>query len=368
MRTFETYIQRELMKPFIVILLIFASLFAAFSSARLLAEAVTESLGVMAMAKLVALKTVIALEVLLPASLYIAVIAGLGRMYRDQELLVLQAAGSHPMRIVYAVMKLAIPVGLASAILSISIRPAAYAETYLLDLQAEAELNTDRFQAGRFYGNADTSSVVYIQDKDGENQEMQDVFYHVRDAGDTQLVLSKRARREAPAGERPMLHLFDGYLYEFSNQDDFSDQAEFAEQENKEESVTRFKKMVYSSSVDDELGYKRKAAPTRVLQASNSPRDIAELQWRLSRPFAAVLLVLIAISLSPASHRHKGEKHLIAALVFTVYYNLTGVARSWVEQGTVAPVPGIWWLYGLMLVIGLALLIPTLLRGYRITR
>jgi len=176
MRTFETYIQRELLKPFFVILLIFASLYAAFSSARLLAEAVTESLGAMAMAKLVGLKTVIALEVLLPASLYIAVIAGLGRLYRDQELLVLQAAGVNPMRIVYAVMMLAIPVGLASAILSISVRPAAYAESYLLDLQAEAELNTDRFQAGRFYGNDDTGSVVYIQDRHRQSREMQDEF------------------------------------------------------------------------------------------------------------------------------------------------------------------------------------------------
>ena len=69
MKIIERYITRELLIPFIVVGGILATVFASFSSARFLAGAVTESLGVAAMLKLVLLKTLIALEVLMPIAL-----------------------------------------------------------------------------------------------------------------------------------------------------------------------------------------------------------------------------------------------------------------------------------------------------------
>ena len=86
MNTIERYITRELLLPFIVVVIILAGLFASFSSARFLASTVTETLGVAALFKLVLLKTLIALEVLIPIALNVAVIIGLGRLNKDQEL------------------------------------------------------------------------------------------------------------------------------------------------------------------------------------------------------------------------------------------------------------------------------------------
>jgi len=109
---------------------------------------------------------------------------------------------------------------------------------------------------------------------------------------------------------------------------------------------------------------KRNATSTRELMNSSVPRDIAELQWRLSRPLATVLLALIAVPLSRTSLRQgKGEKTFTAALVFAIYYNLSGLAQTWVEQGTVPPFPGVWWLEVLMLIVVIASL-PELRRGF----
>ncbi len=55
---------------------------------------------------------------------------------------------------------------------------------------------------------------------------------------------------------------------------------------------------------------------------SDQPRDIAEFQWRLSRPIATILLALIAVPFSRVPPRQeKGEKnYYAAAIVFAIYY------------------------------------------------
>ena len=128
-----------------------------------MASAASESLGLAAMLKFILLRTVIALEVLMPISLYVAVVMGLGRLYRDQEISVLRSAGVSENRALLQSSLLAIPIGIASGVLSIFVRPWAYAESYMLNAQAEAELNIDRFQAGRFYGSERKGRVVFMQ-------------------------------------------------------------------------------------------------------------------------------------------------------------------------------------------------------------
>jgi lipopolysaccharide export system permease protein len=93
---------------------------------------------------------------------------------------------------------------------------------------------------------------------------------------------------------------------------------------------------------------------------SDHPPDIAELQWRLSRPISTILLALIAIPFSRTSPRRtEGERiYFYAALVFAIYYILSGLAQTWVEQGKIGSVPGVWWLYVLMSVVSLSLLFP----------
>ena len=348
MKIIEKYITRELLIPFTVLIVILAGLFSSFIGARFLAEAVTESLGIAAMLKLVMLKTLIALEVLVPIALYIAVIIGLGRMNRDQEINVLRSVGISEHRIIYAVLIVAIPVGIISGALSMFVRPWAYEENYILNAQAEAELNTDRFQAGRFYGSEKSGRVVYINSKDESGKQMRNIFHYVSKENGSEILVAKEGMQKRPVrGQRPQLHLFDGNLYKLTHS-------------STKDTVSHFEKLVYFSNNSNELDYKRKSAATNVLMDSNRPPDIAELQWRLSRPIATILLALIAIPFSRTSpRRNEGERvYFYAALVFAIYYVLNGLAQTWVEQGRIGSIPGVWWLYVLMFVVSLGLLFP----------
>ncbi len=348
MKIIEKYVTRELLMPFTVVIVILTGLFSGLSSANFLAGAVTESLGIAVMLKLVLLKTLIALEVLVPIALYIAVIVGLGRMHRDQEINILRSAGVGEHRIIYSVLLVAIPVGILSGVLSIFVRPWAYEENYILNAQAEAELNIDRFQPGRFYGSEKSGRVIYIDSEDESGEQMKNIFHYKPSINGSEILVAQEGRKQKQVrGQRSQIHLFNGYIYQLAHS-------------STKDTVAQFEKLVYFTDDGNALDFKRKSAATMVLMDSSRPRDIAELQWRLSRPIATVLLALIAVPFSRTSPRRKeGEKvFFAAALVFSIYYILSGLAQTWVEQGTIGSTPGVWWLYILMLIISLSLLFP----------
>ena len=348
MSAIERYIMREVLKPFAFILLALVALFACFSSARYLEEAVADTLGVYFMLKLVILKTFIALEVLMPVALYISVVVGLGRLHRAQEIIAMRAAGGGQRLLTNSVVMLALFMGMLTGALSLYGRPWAYQSSYVLDARAKADLDADRLQPGRFYGNEDTGTVVYIDGKDKTTGQLSGVFYYKREPGLSEVIVAAAGvgLNDQPTA-RSGVDLNDGHLYRLRRN-------------ARDDELAGYGKLVrLRDEPEISIGYKRKAAPTAGLLASDRPEDVAEAQWRLSRPVTTLLLALIAIPLSRSTPRQgKGEKTFMAILVFAVYYNLSGIARSWVEQGIVDKLPGIWWLHLLMAALALALLTP----------
>ena len=107
---------------------------------------------------------------------------------------------------------------------------------------------------------------------------------------------------------------------------------------------------------DAPIGYKRKAAPAWQLAGSLSWFDIAELQWRLSMPVFTFLMGLLGFPLSRARPREgKYAKLFMSALIYGAFYNLQLIAKTWVEQGVVKSIPGLWWpnLLLALLILGL---------------
>ena len=42
--------------------------------------------------------------------------------------------------------------------------------------------------------------------------------------------------------------------------------------------------------------------------------------------------------------------------MFVIYLNMLNAATAWIEQGRVSPVPGLWWVHGVMAAFALGLL------------
>jgi lipopolysaccharide export system permease protein len=205
----------------------------------------------------------------------------------------------------------------------------------------------ERYQARRFYGNEESSSIIYINDKREGGERLSGVFHYVRKDHTSEIILAKQGYQERTGQyQPPKLHLLDGYMYSMSRS-------------STRDSIVRFSRFVYMPSPDIARDYQRKAAPTLELGFSADTRDIAEFQWRISRALTTILLAMMAIPLSRSSPRQgKSEKIIAAAVIFAIYYNLSGLAQTWVEQGVIGSFPGVWWLHFLMLVAVITVFTP----------
>ena len=127
------------------------AIFASYSAAEYLADAVSGLFPPGAVLLMLVLRIAIALEVLLPTTLYLSVVIALGRMYRDSEMVALASCGVGITRILRSVLYLAMVVALLVAGLSIFARPWAYKKVYDLKTLAKEDFDISRMEAGNFY-------------------------------------------------------------------------------------------------------------------------------------------------------------------------------------------------------------------------
>ena len=343
---------REIGKPMLAICTILVAIFASYRAAGYLADAAAGLLSGTTVFYLIILRVAVALEVLLPTTLYFSVVVALSRMYTDSEITALSSCGVSVARVIRAVLYLSLPLALLVASLSMYVRPWAYEQSYWLKARAKTTLDMSLWKEDSFYEVRRMNRVVFADKIDHERNRAKGVFIQSDHGDRVQVIYAKEAYQyiDQESGGQVILFM-NGYLYEFSRMGD-------------EGHIMKFEQSTLSLEPPEieAIGYKRKAAHTLELAGSDKLEDIAELQWRLSTPLATILLALLGVPLSrtaPRSGRY--AKVGTAILIYAVYYNTSAMAKNWVEQGVVGTMPGIWWvdalLAGLLLIL---LLQPTL--------
>jgi len=350
----DRYIASEIAKPMVMATTTLVLIFVAYSSAAILNDVVAGEFGIRIVAILIALRTLITLEVLLPTALYLSVVIGVGRLYRDSEVIALWALGLGELRMLRAVFVVSTAVAIAVACLSIYVRPWAYQLSYELEEQAATAADLEQMQAGAFHILGDGRLVMTQQRVDVPSKQAFQVFVQFdvgtsRDKKDTgeggrseedEKELGRRVIRAQEAhllsgNPEPRVRFIDGYAYEFR-----SGQAA--------DHILKFKSLTTQVNFETppRTRNKRKAVPTSKLSESDRPKEIAEYQWRLSTPIATLLLGLVGLPLSRSNPRQGRHRSLFfAILVFAVFFNLISMARTWVEHADVGPFPGIWWVH-----------------------
>ncbi len=335
----DRYIMREIIKPTMAICAILIVIFACYMASRFLVDALAGQLPGTTVILLILLRIVIALEVLLPTTLYLSVVVALGRLYKDSEMTALFACGVGIGRVTRPVFYSALIIAVIVASLSLFIRPWAYYRYYQLKAQAEVTFDLSRMNDETFYETADGKRIIYAEKVDHQKNKAKRVFIRTEHNDTLQVIHARRASQSRdPASGKQILVFRDGYLYEFSRTGEHG-------------RVLQFKKSAMSMERKENLllRYRVKAAPTGSIVRSVDPEEIAELQWRFSMPLSTLMLALLGVPLSRSSPRQdKYAKVTTAVVIFAVYYNLSALAKKWVEKGVLDSFPGIWWVQFLM--------------------
>ncbi len=342
------YLYREILATMLAVFSVLLLIYVSNRFVRFLADASSGDLTGGVIYHLLALKTLSASVMLIPLALYFAIILTLGRLHRDSEMVVLQSSGLGPAWFVGRILALALAVAAVVAAITLYLAPWAEAESdRLIDAQ-KAIPEAMLIAPGRFIEIRGGDGVIYVERRSRNGRRMENVFIQLNE-GEREIVLSgPRAHIEDRAdGRSGYLVVEDGLRYERRPGEGVHDLVRFREH------ALRIQRRAVAPSV-----VQTREMPSQALWRSRLSPHVAELQWRLSMPLSAILLALLAIPLSRTPPRSgRFGRVFVAILVYVVYNNLLGIAKSWVGQRQIPPEIGLWWVHVLVFCVALALLV-----------
>ena len=142
------YLIREIALPLIAVGAILLVIFVSYNAVRYTTDAAAGLLPATTVIYLTLLKSMIAIEVLLPMALYLSVIVGMGRLYSDSEMAALHACGFGELRVIRSVLWFSLLVAVVVASLSLVVRPWAYQQNLPPESTGRSRVQPGQAQGG----------------------------------------------------------------------------------------------------------------------------------------------------------------------------------------------------------------------------
>ena len=346
-RILDRYIFREIATTWLGVTMVLLLILLTNQFARVLGDVAKGRLPKNAAFDVIGLSAVQYLTILIPIGLFLAIMLGLGRLYRDSELPAMMACRVGPADIYRPLSWLMVPLVLGVAWLSVEGGPRAMSAVDRIGAEARREVDLKSIEPGKFTVFGPDRAVVYGHSVT-EDGFMEKVFMQRRtETGSVEVVISELGEMvESDDPDVRFLVLHNGRRYE-----GIPGTSEFRVMEFVEHGVPYRLPNLKASEP------RPRAMAFLDLMRSDDPHHIAEFQWRLGIPLSTIILAILAVPLSRSRPRAGRYGRLaIGLLVFIIYLNLMSAAKAWIEQSVISPTLGIWWVHASVLSFTLILL------------
>ncbi|HSN63181.1 MAG TPA: LPS export ABC transporter permease LptF [Azonexus sp.] len=307
---------------------------------RLLKEAAGGKIAPEAVVSLLGFAALNFMPILLSLTLFVSILLTLSRVYRDSEMVVWISCGQPLTAWIRPVLKFALPIVVAIAVLSGFLSPWANYNTAEYKQRLAARSDVSQVSPGAFREAKRGQRVFFVESVAADATHVGNVFVASMQEGKLGVVMSDTGYQEvAPNGDKFVV-LENGRRYEV------------------EPGTPQFKVMEferYKVRTEDGEAKPSDRSPNRlpitelVLETSKQARG--ELLWRIGMPVSAIILALLAIPLSYVNPRAgRSANMLIAILVYAIYSNMISVSQAWVAQGKLSFGVGVWLAHAVMLV------------------
>lgn len=323
----ERYLAREILRPVVGVFVFLLVVVLVFYASQLLARAAIEGLPIEVISSMAGLRLGLFFDVLIPISLLLGIVIGLGRLQSAHEIIALAAVGAGRRRILFALGSWVLLLALLVAIMSMFFRPWAYATIYQMERDIAAELNVERVEPGRFQV-GDQQWLIYAEGRSAGGLDR--VMVHQRLPEYHGMLRAQRLEQRAE-GDGLIRLIFSGDVQSYRTEPGGDDL------------IGRFDQfeVLFQSRPPPQRAQLRRAMNMHELINSAEPIEIAELHWRLVSPISVIVLALAAVAMSRINPRlGQSARVLSASVVATVYFSLMGVLINWLEQATLPAWPG----------------------------
>jgi lipopolysaccharide export system permease protein len=290
------------------------------------------------------------LLVILPLALFLGIILAYGRLYADNEMVILMGSGYSQRRLLLTTLAGVSVVIVIMALLSLVLAPWGVRNTEQIKLSQQELTEIDLIVAGQFQRFGDDSRVTYAEriESTAGGRQLENVFVALNSAaaangGAPRIVLAESARPQIDADSGARFMRLENVL----QYDGEPGRADF--------SIARFdvQGILLPEPTQFEAVLEQSTLPSLALLGSSDPALRAELQWRLSTILLIPVITLIAVPMSRVDPRQGRFSKLIpAALLYACYFVLLQFCRDLVAEGSLSPLPGLWWVHLLFIAIG----------------
>jgi len=288
--------------------------------------------------ELVLLSSVRYLVLLIPATMLLAIMLSMGRLYSDNEIAAMTGCGVGMGRLYRPYLWLAAALAVLAAALAFEIGPWAGREADFLVKDAKRLVQFTPFEAGQFKTVGGGRAVFYTSSLSKSGDQLGEVFAQIEEAEGTTVVVAQRGEQtvDDTSGEREV-DLFDGYRY-------------LGDPGNADYDIAKFHELKLRLAPPPFIyvNNQRKLEPASELLGSPDLQDQAELASRIAAPVSVFVLALLAVPLSHARPREgRYGKLVLGILAYLVYANLISFGQSWIGKGKISPVLGLWWIHAI---------------------
>ena len=346
-RILDRYIFKEIATTWLGVTMVLLLILLTNQFARVLGDVAKGRLPKDAAMDVIALSATQYLTIIIPIGLFLSIMLALGRLYRDSEMPAMMACRVGPYDIYRPLIWLLVPLTLVVAWLALDLAPRTLQEIDRVGAEARREADLSSLEPGRFTEVGPAAAVVYGERilADGS---MENVFLQrlIADGRVEVVVASRGEQAESDDPDVRFLVLRDGRRYE-----GVPGTTEFRVVEFAEHGIP------YRLPGLDAPEPTPRAMSFAGLMQAGQLEHIAEMQWRIGIPLATIILGILAVPLSKTQPRTGRYGRLaIGLLVFIIYLNMLSAAKAWIEQGSVSPLFGLWWVHLAVLLLALGML------------
>ncbi|MGH8796272.1 MAG: LPS export ABC transporter permease LptF [Caldimonas sp.] len=322
---FDSTLRRELARNFGATLVVILTVVLTIMLIRTLGQAALGRIAPQDVALLLGYVALGYLPLILSLSLFIAVVATLGRMYRDSEMAIWFSSGVGLTRFVRPVLRVSAPVLAVVALLVLLVWPWENERGVELRERFERRSDLSRVTPGQFQTSNDGRRVFFIERDAADERTGRNVFILSRQ-GENESVTTARSGRIEVEGDTRFLVLSRGQRNEQNAATGEKGLSQF------ESYRVQAGERILSSAADRPP----KALATLDLLRAPTPPNQGELVWRLGLLLGGANLVLLGIGLSASNPRHASNWSLLFALLaFVIYYNVINLSQAWVAGAKV---------------------------------
>ncbi|MDW8847646.1 LPS export ABC transporter permease LptF [Erwinia sp. MMLR14_017] len=327
------YLVRETLKSQLAILFILLLIFFCQKLVRILGAAVDGEIPTNLVLTLLGLGVPEMAQLILPLSLFLAILMTLGRLYTESEITVMHACGLSKAVLVKAAMVLMLFTSVVAAVNVAWLGP--WSSRYQSEVTQNAKANPGAaaLAAGQFQQSGDGQSVMFIENVKGNT--FGNVFLaQLRPKGNARpsvVLADKGHMTQRPDGSQVVTlekgTRFEGtaMLRDFRITDFVNYQAIVGHQD-----------VVLDPNDAEQMDFK-------TLAQSSKPEFRSEFHWRITLVFSVLVMALMVVPLSVVNPRQGRVLSMLPAmLLYLIFFLLQSSLRSSGQKGRLDPAVWMW--------------------------